>query len=110
MFDIGFFELLLVGVIALLVLGPERLPGAARALGLWVGKAKRSLNAIKTEIDRELKIQEMQEMRAELEKTEDELRREAALESLNQGIEALKKDVSNLPGTPADSEETQNKS
>ncbi len=54
MFGISFSELLLVGLVALLVLGPERLPGAARTAGLWVGRLKRSFNAIKTEVEREI--------------------------------------------------------
>ncbi|MBC3347014.1 Sec-independent protein translocase subunit TatB [Pseudomonas sp. SWRI196] len=54
MFGISFTELLLVGLVALLVLGPERLPGAARTAGLWVGRLKRSFNAIKQEVEREI--------------------------------------------------------
>jgi len=61
MFDVGFLELLLVGVIALIILGPERLPKAAQALGLWIGKAKQSFETIKTEIDREIKLKELQQ-------------------------------------------------
>lgn len=54
MFGISFSELLLVGLVALVVLGPERLPGAARTAGLWVGRLKRSFNAIKQEVEREI--------------------------------------------------------
>uniref|UniRef100_UPI0028B17B5F Sec-independent protein translocase protein TatB n=1 Tax=Pseudomonas sp. TaxID=306 RepID=UPI0028B17B5F len=54
MFGISFSELLLIALIALLVLGPERLPGAARTAGLWIGRLKRSFNAIKTDIEREI--------------------------------------------------------
>lgn len=54
MFGISFSELLLVGLVALLVLGPERLPGAARTAGLWIGRLKRSFNAIKQEVEREI--------------------------------------------------------
>ena len=59
MFGISFSELLLVGLVALLVLGPERLPGAARTAGLWVGRLKRSFNAIKQEVERELGADEI---------------------------------------------------
>jgi sec-independent protein translocase protein TatB len=59
MFGISFSELLLVGLVALLVLGPERLPGAARTAGLWVGRLKRSFNAIKTEVEREIGADEI---------------------------------------------------
>ncbi|MFQ6574674.1 Sec-independent protein translocase protein TatB [Pseudomonas sp. UM16] len=54
MFGISFSELLLVSLVALLVLGPERLPGAARTAGLWIGRLKRSFNSIKQEVEREI--------------------------------------------------------
>ena len=59
MFGISFSELLLVGLVALLVLGPERLPGAARTAGLWIGRLKRSFNAIKQEVEREIGADEI---------------------------------------------------
>ncbi len=59
MFDIGFWELGLISVVALLVVGPERLPGLARTLGLWLGKGRRMLSSIKDEIDREVRIDEI---------------------------------------------------
>lgn len=54
MFEIGFTELLLVGIVALLVLGPERLPVAARTLGRGLGQARRALNALKAQVEREI--------------------------------------------------------
>ena len=62
MFDIGFWELVLIAVVALVVIGPERLPKVARIAGLWVGRARRTLASVKDEIDRELKAQELQEI------------------------------------------------
>lgn len=59
MFDIGFSELLLIGVVALLVLGPERLPKAARFTGLWVRKARAQWYAVKTEFEREMAADEL---------------------------------------------------
>jgi len=59
MFDVGFSELLLVGLVALLVLGPERLPVAARMAGLWIGRLKRSFNSLKTEVEREIGADEI---------------------------------------------------
>ena len=59
MFGISFSELLLVGLVALLVLGPGRLPGAARTAGLWIGRLKRSFNAIKQEVEREIGADEI---------------------------------------------------
>ncbi|NVD36261.1 Sec-independent protein translocase protein TatB [Marinobacter lutaoensis] len=64
MFDIGFLELLICAVIALLVLGPERLPTAARAAGRWVGMARRMVNQFSSELERQLKAEELrQELR-----------------------------------------------
>lgn len=54
MFDIGFWELLLILLVALLVIGPERLPGAARTLGLWVRRARALVNLVRDEVDRQI--------------------------------------------------------
>ncbi len=61
MFEVGFSELLLVALVALLVLGPERLPVAARMAGLWIGRLKRSFNSIKDEVARELGADEIRQ-------------------------------------------------
>lgn len=61
MLDFGFLELFLCGVIALLVLGPERLPGAARAAGHWIGKARRMTRQFSEELDRQVKAEEIRE-------------------------------------------------
>lgn len=63
MFDIGFFELCIIGVVALLVLGPERLPRAARTAGMWLGRAKRMVSQVKRDIDDELRQEELHELR-----------------------------------------------
>ena len=62
MFDIGFQEITLIGVIALIVVGPERLPKMARTLGLWMGKIRFYVNQVKQDIDREVRAQELKEM------------------------------------------------
>ncbi|MDT8397568.1 MAG: Sec-independent protein translocase protein TatB [Pseudomonadales bacterium] len=59
MFDIGFFELLLIGVVGLLVLGPERLPGTIRTIALWIGRLRRSFNNIKMDIEKEIGADEI---------------------------------------------------
>lgn len=61
MFDIGFLELIIVAVLALLVLGPERLPKAAATLGKWIGKARRLMSTFSQEIDRQVEIEELRE-------------------------------------------------
>ncbi|MGA9469515.1 MAG: Sec-independent protein translocase protein TatB [Candidatus Macondimonas sp.] len=61
MFDIGFWELVLVFVIALVVLGPERLPAAARQAGLWVRRIRGLAHVAQQELERELKISELRQ-------------------------------------------------
>lgn len=61
MFDIGFWEVMLMLVVALIVIGPERLPAAMRSVGLWVGRAKRIISTVKQDIDKELRLQELQQ-------------------------------------------------
>ena len=59
MFDIGLPEFFLAAIVALLVLGPERLPTALRTLGLWIGRLRRSYYTVKTEIEREIGMDEV---------------------------------------------------
>jgi sec-independent protein translocase protein TatB len=87
-FDIGFGELLLVGVIALVVLGPERLPRAARTAGLWLGRARATAQRFTAEIDRELKAEELRQA----------LREEARqlIDPVAKPLAAVQKDLSAL--------------
>jgi len=59
MFDIGFFEIIFVFVIALLVVGPEKLPRLARTAGLWLGKLRGFVSSVKVDIDREIASEEL---------------------------------------------------
>ena len=78
MFDVGFWELAIIAVIALLVIGPERLPKAARTAGLWVGRARRMVTDVKADIDREIREGDL----AELKKAGEELKKtQSAVES-----------------------------
>ena len=80
MFDIGFSELLLIAVVALVVLGPERLPKAARFAGLWVRRARAQWYSVKSELERELEAEElkrsMQETQAALKQAQTRLQDE----------------------------------
>jgi sec-independent protein translocase protein TatB len=69
MFDIGFWELSLIAVVALLVVGPERLPRLARTAGMWLGKARRFLSQVKGEIDREVRAEELKRIMSEQSKS-----------------------------------------
>lgn len=62
MFEVGFSELLMIGLVALLVIGPERLPKAARIAGFWLGKARTTVASVKAEIKQELHAEEMRQL------------------------------------------------
>ncbi|MDM1245899.1 twin-arginine translocase subunit TatB [Acinetobacter sp. R933-2] len=72
MLDVGFSELLVFGIIALLVLGPEKLPVAARFAGKWYSKIKRTVSNVQNDIDRELRLSELREqMQLEMKRIEE---------------------------------------
>ena len=88
MFDIGFAELLLIGVVGLLVVGPEQLPGAVRTVLAWVNRFRRSFDQIRTEVRRELHNDEiMQKLKAESRQFEQQVR--DTTQSVEQEIQAL---------------------
>jgi sec-independent protein translocase protein TatB len=102
MFDVSFTELLVIGVVALVVIGPERLPKVARTLGHLVGRAQRYVNDVKTDIQREVELDELrklkdqmqdaaQSVQSSLQNTEASLRK--PLESLEQDVSALKESL-----------------
>ncbi|PPU73679.1 MULTISPECIES: Sec-independent protein translocase protein TatB [Xanthomonas] len=96
MFDIGVGELTLIAVVALVVLGPERLPKAARFAGLWVRRARMQWDSVKQELERELEAEELkrslQDVQASLREAEGQLRN--TQQQVEQGARALHEDVS----------------
>jgi|OpeIllAssembly_1097287.scaffolds.fasta_scaffold01428_11 sec-independent protein translocase protein TatB len=80
MFDIGFSELMVIGVVALLVIGPEKLPKVARTLGHLLGRAQRYVNDVKSDINREIQLDELKKLQAEVTESarslEDSVRKE----------------------------------
>ena len=94
MFDVGFSELLIIAVVALLVLGPERLPKAARFAGLWVRRARAQWYSVKAEFERELATEELQrslktplsDLQPQMKALENELRDEFS--GLDPGIDS----------------------
>ena len=78
MFDIGFFELVLIAVVGLLVIGPEQLPQTVRTVALWIGRLKRSLRETRTELEQQLGADDIRR----------QLHNEAVLRSLDQARQA----------------------
>ena len=66
MFDVSFTELIVIGIVALVVIGPERLPGVARTLGHLLGRAQRYVNDVKADINREIQLDELKKMQGQL--------------------------------------------
>lgn len=66
MFDVSFGELLIIAIVALVVIGPEKLPKVARTLGLLAGRMQRYVSTIKADVSRELQMQELQKMQQEV--------------------------------------------
>jgi sec-independent protein translocase protein TatB len=90
MFDIGFSELIVIGVVALIVIGPERLPKVARTLGHLFGRAQRYVNDVKADINREMQLDELKKLQAEVTDSarafEDSMRKE--IDATRNAIEA----------------------
>ncbi|MCW8932210.1 MAG: Sec-independent protein translocase protein TatB [Gammaproteobacteria bacterium] len=84
MFDIGFWELSLIGIVALLVVGPERLPAVARTVGKYVGRANRFISNIKDDISKELKDEDLKKILADQQKLADEYKNAAS--SMNAAV------------------------
>ncbi|MFZ5724474.1 MAG: Sec-independent protein translocase protein TatB [Pseudomonadota bacterium] len=93
MFDISFGELLICAVVALLVLGPERLPGAARTVGRWVGRARHTVNHFTDQIDREIRAEQLKR------RIEEEIRKTGADDVAREVNAALRAPL-HLPETP----------
>ncbi len=88
MLDIGFTEILLLGAVALIVLGPEKLPHAARMAGAWYGRIRRSISTIQAEIEQEVNLAEMRKrMNDELEKIR------IAEQSLNSEVNTIHQNI-----------------
>jgi len=88
MFDIGFWELMIIGIVALLVVGPERLPKLAYTAGKWLGKGRSMLSSVKAEINKEMKAEELKQI---LEKQKQQLNPlEEVIEETTSAVRELK--------------------
>jgi sec-independent protein translocase protein TatB len=73
MFDISLFEMVVIGVVALIVIGPERLPGVARTAGHLFGRMQRYVNEVKSDIQREIELDELKKLRESVEESAREI-------------------------------------
>ncbi|NOQ68837.1 MAG: twin-arginine translocase subunit TatB [Gammaproteobacteria bacterium] len=88
MFDVGFWEILLIFILALVVIGPERLPGAARKAGYFVGKARRYIEGVRSEVESELDVTEFKRILHNQDVQINELQKQ-----LKTGVENVKADM-----------------
>ncbi len=79
MFDIGFFELLVIAIVSLVIIGPERLPETVRSVSLWIGRLKRSLRETRSEIEKQIGA--------------DDIRRQLHNEEIMRNLEATRRDI-----------------
>ena len=84
MFDVGFSELLVIGIVALVVIGPERLPRVARTAGILVGRLQRYVTQVKADINREMELSELSKVKTEF---------ESAARGFQQDVQAQAADV-----------------
>ncbi len=95
MFDIGFSELIVIAVVALIVIGPERLPKVARTAGHLLGRLQRYVNDVKSDINREMQLDELKKLQAQVEESARSIERDVGKElqsaetSLNQAAQGL---------------------
>ena len=82
MFDIGFSEIIVCAVVALIVIGPERMPETVRTVGLWIGRIKRSLRDTREEIERQMGV--------------DDIRRQLHNEDIMRSLEDARKDINSV--------------
>jgi sec-independent protein translocase protein TatB len=95
MFDIGFSELLVIGVVALIVIGPEKLPRMARTVGVLAGRLQRYVSDVKADINREIELDELRKMRDSMQQAASDLQSSVQSE-LNQTETELNKTVADV--------------
>lgn len=91
MFDIGFSELMVIAVVALIVIGPERLPKVARTVGLLFGRMQRYVNDVKADINREMALDELRKLQSNIQDTANSLE-----QSMKQEVSAVESDLNKI--------------
>ena len=119
MFDFSFLELMVIMVVALMIIGPERLPKVARTMGQYWGKAQRYVNGVKADIERDMAVEEFRQLQQKVQKEAGELEQSVnkasqklgnQVQQLNEGVarslpidQPVKADQQSTPETPPNS-------
>lgn len=95
MFDIGFSEILVIMVVALVVIGPERLPKVARSMGQWMGRVQRYINRVKQDVNTSMELEELRALERKVKAEADALERTAqqAGRDIDQQMRQLEKEI-----------------
>jgi sec-independent protein translocase protein TatB len=112
MFDIAFSEMLIIAVVALVVLGPEKLPKVARTAGILLGRVQRYVSDVKSDINREMQLEELKKLQAQVEDSARSIERSVTTElqtaqaslnetaqSVSEPVAAVASEVATLPET-----------
>ncbi|HKW80976.1 MAG TPA: Sec-independent protein translocase protein TatB [Casimicrobiaceae bacterium] len=108
MFDIAFSEIVVIAVVALIVIGPERLPKVARTLGHMYGRLQRYVNEVKADINREMELDELRKLRTEVQSAAQEIESSIhkAAQDTESGVRSVERELNEAaaeapPGAPA---------
>jgi sec-independent protein translocase protein TatB len=110
MFDVGFQEIMLIFVILLIVVGPERLPKLARTLGLWIGKARTIVSSVKSEVEREIRVSELKQSLREQAPTEEFKKLASQVKSINSDLRSTGQEIKSSIESAAESDKSRSKS
>jgi sec-independent protein translocase protein TatB len=103
MFDIGFSEIVVIGVVALVVIGPERLPKTARTLGHLFGRLQRYVSDVKADISREIELDELRKLQREMQGAAREFEQTVttAAHDVKTGVQNVERELNDAAATPA---------
>ena len=103
MFDIAFSEIVVIAVVALIVIGPERLPKVARTLGHMFGRLQRYVNDVKADINREMELDELRKLQREMQGAAREFEQSvtSAASEVQAGVRSVERDLNDAAATPA---------
>lgn len=101
MFDIGFSEIVVIGVVALIVIGPERLPKVARTLGHMFGRLQRYVNEVKADINREMELDELRKLQSQVQSAAQDIERSVnqAAHEVQTGVRSVEAELNEAAAT-----------